>query len=271
MRRRSEETNNNGAVNAYRTEKPMNVSQGKMLTAIAAGVAAAMISAGAWSQPVTVNPGDNNVTIPTYTGPVPTFTVLGSTGIQADTVLIGTTPVLISFDEYAVTTSLNPNGVTFAFAIATTNNPASLSASLPGFTLSAGTLTTSVEGCNPFVASATVCGTATGFASRSTGAGSTLSFSTLGTTLTSVPGVGSAYVTNPVAIFTNASSWVDPTVTVTDDGVTATFSGLAPAGTASGGGTGGGGGSTGVPEPATFGLLGLGMLGAFLRRRRLQA
>ncbi len=51
----------------------MNVSQGKILTAIAAGVAAAMISAGAWSQPVTVNPGDNNVTIPTYTGPVPTY------------------------------------------------------------------------------------------------------------------------------------------------------------------------------------------------------
>ena len=130
----------------------MSLSKGKILTAIAAGVPAAMISAGAWSQPVTVNPGDNNVTIPTYTGPVPTFTVLGSTGIQADTVLIGTTPVLISFDEYAVTTSLNPDGVTFAFAIATTNSPTSLSASLPGFTLNAGTLTTSVEGCNPFVA-----------------------------------------------------------------------------------------------------------------------
>jgi uncharacterized membrane protein YgcG len=35
------------------------------------------------------------------------------------------------------------------------------------------------------------------------------------------------------------------------------------------GGTGGGGGaSTGVPEPATFGLFSLGMLGACLRRRR---
>ncbi len=79
-------------------------------------------------------------------------------------------------------------------------------------------------------------------------------------------------MTNPVAIFTNASSWVDPTVTVTDDGVSATFTGLAPAGTASGGGgNGGGGGTTGVPEPATFGLFGLGMLGTFLRRRRLQA
>jgi hypothetical protein len=245
----------------------MSLSQEKILTAVAAGITAAMISAGAWSQPVTVNPGDNNVTIPTYTGAVPTYTVLATTGIQSDTVLIGTTPVLIAFDEYAVTTSLNPAGVTFAFAIATTNNPASLSASLPGFTLNAGTLTTSVEGCNPFVAAATVCGPATGFASRTTGAGSTLSFSSLGTSLTSVPPIGSAYVTNPIAIFTNASSWVDPTVTVTDDGVVAAFSGIGPAGTASGGG-GGGGGTTGVPEPATFGLFGLGMLGTFLRRRR---
>jgi hypothetical protein len=251
----------------------MSLSKGKILTAIAAGIPVVMISAGAWSQPVTVNPGDNNVTIPTYTGPVPTFTVLSTTGIQSETVLVGTTPVLINFDEYALTTSLNPAGVTFAFAIATTNNPASLSASLPGFSLSAGTLTTSVEGCNPFVASATLCATATGLASRSAAPGSTLSFTSLGTSLTTVPIVGTAYVTNPIAIFTNASSFVDPLVTVTDDGVSATFNGIAPAGTASGGGGGGGGGggTTGVPEPATFGLFGLGMLGTFLRRRRLQA
>lgn len=188
----------------------MSLRQGKILTAVAAAIAATMVSTGAWSQPVTVNPGDTNVSIPTYTGPVPTYTVLATTGIQSDTVFIGTTPVLIAFDEYAVTTSLNTAGVTFAFAIATTNNPSTLSAVLPGFTLTAGTLTTSVEGCNPFVASASVCGPATGFASRSTGAGSTLSFSTLGTSLTSVPPIGSAYVTNPIAIFTNASSWGRP-------------------------------------------------------------
>jgi hypothetical protein len=230
----------------------------KILTAVAAGLAAVTISAGAWSQPAPVTPGANNVTIPTFSGPVPTFKVLGSTGEQMETIMVGGSPVAVTFDEFALTTSLNPAGVTFAFAISTSNNPTSLGASLTGFSLptSFGALTTSVQGCNPFIASATVCGMATGLASRSSGLGDTLTFSSLGTTAVTI-GPITTNLTNPVAIFTNAPSFTDPSVNVTDDGATAVFTGLGPAG-----------GSTSVPEPTTLALMGLGLLGTALVQRR---
>jgi hypothetical protein len=54
-------------------------------------------------------------------------------------------------------------------------------------------------------------------------------------------------------------------------GTGCSFGGGTGGGGTGGGGTGGGGGgTTGVPEPATFGLFGLGMLGTLLRRRRSQ-
>jgi hypothetical protein len=67
------------------------------------------------------------------------------------------------------------------------------------------------------------------------------------------------------AIFTNASSWTDPTgACFTGAGASAAcFDYLAPSGS-----TVGGGGSSSVPEPGVLSLLGLGLTGLILRRRK---
>jgi hypothetical protein len=223
----------------------MSASKPLILTVLLASPFGALTPAQA--APAPLPPGGTVNPIPTYDGTgTPTHDILADTGLQSSSA----NGVTVQFEEWAVRTNLSPSGVVFAFAITTSNNPSSLGAMLPGYS----GFMTSVEACDPFSA-LTSCGTATGTAARSGGAGDTLTFSSLGTTAVTPPIGSPVWASNLYGVFTNASGWVDPTVTVIDDGASFEFDGIAPKSTAS------------APEPATLGLLALGLLGTSLTRR----
>ena len=222
----------------------------------AAALGAWFANPAAFAAPVTVNPGDSNVAIPSYSGSLPGYTLLGTTGIQS--AINGST--VFGFDEVAFTSStldpFGPNAVSFAFAVAS-NSSGPLTLTMSGFTGYA----TQIEACDPLRLTTGVgCnGTGTGTVSRSTD-GSTLNFYSMGLSSATFNGFP-ANVSNIYGIFTNASGFTDPGVQVCDSAdICADIHTLGPTGATA---------TSSVPEPASFALLGIGLVGiGFMRRKR---
>ena len=238
--------------------KIRNTVRVHVLGAAALGAWFANPAAFAASAPVTVNPGDAGVAIPSYLGSAPSYTLLGTPDIQS--AMSGST--LFGFDEVAFKSSMldpyGPNAVSFAFAVASSSS-GPLTLTMTGFTGYA----TQLETCDPLAITANqnCAGTSAGTVSRSSD-GSTLNFASMGLTATTISG-HTMNLTNIYGIFTNATSSTDPGVQVCDPSVSATtcysFPLLGPAGAT----------TSSVPEPASFALLGLGLIGiGFMRRKR---
>jgi hypothetical protein len=249
----------------------------KRLTWIRAmGLAAALTAGSAIAAPLAIAPGGSG-SVPIYDGRAPTMTTLinakcgyfsgtaCTTGTSLSALQATGESILLSsggFIEAAGTTALNPygsNDVALAFIFGGTEAPSITSAMLSAL----GGYSTSVEACGPIFGSA-LAGCApgsAGTATRSSGTGNSVTFTNLGqTTISGFP------ATDGYVVYTNAptSALTDPNnfTVVVGTRVTLSFTGfgLTPPSSGAGGGTG-------VPEPATLGLLGLGLLGAQLAQR----